>query len=146
LRVVEHLGGEDCCCTYGDGVGDVNITDLVAFHREHGRLATVTATRLPGRFGLLEIEGELVTRFEEKPRGDGGWVNGGFFVLSPGFETYIAGDDTSWEREPLEGLARDGQLMAFRHEGFWHPMDTMRDRKYLEALWREGRAPWKLWS
>jgi glucose-1-phosphate cytidylyltransferase len=146
LRIAKYLGGEEFCLTYGDGVADVNITELIAMHREHGRLATVTATRTPGRFGLLQIDGQQVTRFEEKPRGEGGWVNGGFFVLSPGFEAYIDGDKTAWEREPLERLARDDQLMAFRHEGFWHPMDTMRDRNYLEALWRDGQAPWKIWT
>ncbi len=146
LRALKYLDGGDFCLTYGDGVGDVNIRALVSMHEQHGRLATVTAVRMPGRFGALQIDGSCVTRFEEKPVGGGGWVNGGFFVLSPGVADYIAGDRTSWEREPMEGLARDGQLMAYRHEGFWHPMDTIRDKKYLESLWLSGQAPWKTWD
>lgn len=121
-RVMPYLGEEDFCFTYGDGVGDVNITTLVEFHRRHGRLASVTATRMPGRFGTLRLEAGKVTRFEEKPMGDGGWINGGFFVLSPKVADYVDGDASVWEREPMERLARDGQLMAFQHDGFWLPM------------------------
>jgi glucose-1-phosphate cytidylyltransferase len=144
-RVGEFLGGEDFCFTYGDGVGDVNITDLVAFHRSQSRLATVTATRPPGRFGAVELDGDQVVRFQEKPHGDGLWINGGFFVLSPKVLDYIIDDDTSWEREPLEHLVRDNQVSAWRHDGFWQPMDTLRDKNHLEELWASGRPPWRVW-
>jgi glucose-1-phosphate cytidylyltransferase len=145
-RARAHLGEHDFCCTYGDGVADVDIGELLAFHRRHGRLATLTATQPPGRFGALRIEEDLVTAFQEKPAGDGAWVNGGFFVASPrALDEYVAGDQTIWEREPMERLARDGQLAAYPHRGFWHPMDTTRDKAHLEELWRSGHAPWKVW-
>jgi glucose-1-phosphate cytidylyltransferase len=144
-RVRRYLDDDDFCMTYGDGVGAIDIGALVAFHRAHGLLATVTATRMPGRFGALGMEGDRVARFEEKPVGDGGWINGGFFVLSPRVLDYVDGDATVWEREPVERLAHDGQLAAFRHDGFWKPMDTLRDKQQLEELWSSGRAPWKVW-
>ncbi len=145
-RVAPYLAGEDAFCfTYGDGVADVDITRLLAFHRSHGQLATLTAVQPPGRFGAMALAGDQVTDFTEKPKGDGGWVNGGFFVLSPGAIPYIPGDETPWEREPLEGMARDGQLRAFRHPGFWQPMDTLREKNLLESLWASGKAPWKVW-
>ncbi|SMF96409.1 glucose-1-phosphate cytidylyltransferase [Methylomagnum ishizawai] len=145
-RVRRYLGPEDFCFTYGDGLADVDIGGLVDFHRKHGRLATVTAVQPPGRYGALRLEGGDVLGFEEKPRGDGGWINGGFFVLAPGAVDFIEGDDTSWERQPLEQLAREGQLQAHRHVGFWQPMDTLRDKILLEELWQTGKAPWKVWS
>jgi glucose-1-phosphate cytidylyltransferase len=145
-RVLDYVEGEDFCFTYGDGVADVDVGALVAFHGEQGRLATVTAVQPPGRFGALEIDGERVTGFAEKPHGDGGWINGGFFVLSPGVERYLGGDDTVWEREPLEGLARDGQLSVYEHSGFWQPMDTQRELRQLQAMWESGRAPWRTWT
>jgi glucose-1-phosphate cytidylyltransferase len=141
-RVLGYLGNEDFCLTYGDGVADVDITALVAYHRQQGRLATVTAVQPPGRFGALEIEGTAVTGFTEKPHGDGGWINGGFFVLSPEVGRYIGGDDTVWENEPLEGLASEGQLSVYHHQGFWQPMDTQRDMRQLQAMWESGDAPW----
>jgi len=144
-RVAHLLGTDDFCFTYGDGVSDVNIQELIAFHRKEGRLATLTAVQPPARFGALSLEGSRVTRFEEKPLGDGGLVNGGFFVLSPRVIDYIEGDDTHWEGEPLERLAREGHLSAFRHHGFWQPMDTLRDKTHLEGLWTSGKAPWKVW-
>ena len=144
-RVREHLQDDAFCLTYGDGVGDVDITSLVGFHRAHGKLATVTATQMPGRFGALSFDGDRVDHFEEKPFGDGGWINGGFFVLSPKVIDYVDGDMISWEREPMQRLAHDGQLMAYRHVGFWQPMDTLRDKVQLEQLWQDGRAPWKVW-
>ena len=131
--------------TYGDGVSDVNIRRLIDFHTANGLSATLTAVRPPGRFGALELDEVKVDAFQEKPAGDGGWINGGFFVLSPAVLDYIAGDDTVWEQEPLERLAREGQLAAYRHDGFWQPMDTLRDKRQLEELWRTGRAPWKTW-
>ncbi len=145
-RVLSYLGDEDFCFTYGDGVSDLDIGALIAFHREQGALATVTAVQPPGRFGAMDIDGTRVHSFEEKPRGDGSWMNGGFFVLSPGVERYLGGDGTVWEQEPLRDLARDGQLACFRHEGFWHAMDTLRERSQLEQLWSEGRAPWRTWT
>jgi glucose-1-phosphate cytidylyltransferase len=144
-RVAAYLGDEDFCFTYGDGVADVNIRELVAFHRAHGLDATLTAVQPPGRFGALVLDGTQITSFQEKPRGDGGWINGGFFVLSPDVIGRIAGDRTVWENEPLEGLARDRQLAAHFHRGFWQPMDTLRDKNQLEELWRSGAAPWKAW-
>ena len=146
--VAPYVGNEDFCLTYGDGVSDVNIPDLIDFHRTHGRAATMTAVQPEGRFGSVGVEGDegRVTRFEEKPRGDGRWINAGFFVLSPKVIDYIEGDDTSWEDRPLEALANDGELRAFKHRGFWHAMDTMRDKAHLEELWSSGRAPWKTWS
>jgi glucose-1-phosphate cytidylyltransferase len=147
LRVREYLGDEPFCLTYGDCVGDVDIGKLVEFHRDHGVLATVTAVQPPGRFGTLNLrhEGSRIEEFVEKPRGDGGWVNGGFFVLEPGALDYISGESTVWEREPMENLARDGQLVAYRHEGYWQPMDTLRDKTVLEERWASGDAPWKVW-
>jgi len=145
-RVAHLLRGEQAfCLTYGDGLGDVDITGSIAFHRAHGRAATVTAVVPPGRFGALQRDGHEVTAFVEKPAGDGGLINGGFFVLSPAVLDRIAGDATSLEQEPLRGLAHDGQLMSFEHRGFWQPMDTLRDRDTLEALWDGGQAPWKIW-
>jgi glucose-1-phosphate cytidylyltransferase len=145
-RLARYLDPDECfCMTYGDGVADIDIAALIAFHRHHGRLATVTAVAPPGRFGALVLEADRVASFSEKPPGDGAFVNGGFFVLHPRVLDRIAGDDTIWEREPLESLARDGELAAFRHSGFWHPMDTLRDRVHLEALWDSGRAPWRAW-
>lgn len=145
-RVRDYLGDDTFMLTYGDGLSDVDVTALLAFHRDQGRAATVTAVQPSGRFGALELgDGGVVSSFTEKPAGDGAWINGGFFVLEPEVFDYIEGDSTSWEREPLEGLARDGKLGAFRHEGFWQPMDTLRDKLALEALWAEGNAPWKVW-
>ena len=145
-RVLPLVSGDDAfCLTYGDGVGDINISSAVAAHRAGGRLATVTAVRPQGRFGLLHLNGDRVERFQEKPEGQKDWVNGGFFVLSPMVGRYIEGDGTVWEREPLEQLAADGELTAYRHEGFWHPLDTLRDKRALEDLWATGRAPWKVW-
>ncbi|MFG0380582.1 glucose-1-phosphate cytidylyltransferase [Pseudomonas sp. zbq_18] len=148
LRRVGRFVEEDeaFCFTYGDGVSDLDIGALVAFHKQHGKHATVTAVQPPGRYGALAREGDRVTGFVEKPRGDGGWINGGFFVLSPKVLPYIGNDNTTWEAEPLSQLAGEGQLMAFQHEGFWHPMDTLRDKNYLEQLWQSGEAPWKQWS
>ena len=146
-RVRDFLDDEAFCFTYGDGVGDVDITRLVAFHREEKVLATMTAVKPPGRFGAIALEPgqRRIDAFREKPRGDGTFINGGFFVLEPGAIDYIASDSTTWEREPLEDLARSGNLAAYRHEGFWQPMDTLRDRKLLEDLWASGAAPWKVW-
>lgn len=145
-RVSRYLENEEAFCfTYGDGVSDLNLTALVEFHRQHGKLATVTAVQPPGRYGALERDGDAVRGFIEKPRGDGGWINGGFFVLSPKVLPYIVEDSTAWEAEPLVRLATEDQLMAFQHEGFWHPMDTLRDKNYLEQLWLSGEAPWKQW-
>lgn len=145
-RVREYLGDEDFCFTYGDGVSDVDIGALIDFHRRERRLATLTAVRPPERFGVLELDGARVARFHEKPRGDGAWINGGYFVLSAGVFDYLDGDDCVWEREPLERLAAAGQLGAWLHAGFWYCMDTLRDRQHLETLWREGRAPWRHWA
>lgn len=145
-RVAHHLAGEEAFCfTYGDGVADIDIAAQIAFHREHRRLATVTAVRPPGRYGALDVTSGSVNGFTEKPRGDGALINGGFFVLSPDVIPYIAEDSTSWEAAPLETLAREGQLMAFEHLGFWQPMDTLREKTMLEDLWNSGRAPWKNW-
>ena len=143
-RVAEYLN-DDFCMTYGDGVGSIDITALIAFHRDHGKLATMTAVQPPGRFGALEIVGNDVKSFLEKPQGDGSWINGGFFVLNSQVLRLIDSDNTFWEREPLESLAKNGQLKAFFHDGFWRPMDTMRDKNVLEELWGEGKAPWKIW-
>jgi glucose-1-phosphate cytidylyltransferase len=144
-RVAQYID-DDFCMTYGDGVGSINITELIAFHRQHGKLATMTATQPPGRFGALQIEQHAVTSFLEKPTGDGGWINGGFFVLSAKTLELIEGDETIWERKPLETLAQTNQLQAFFHPGFWQPMDTLRDKNHLEDLWQSGKAPWKVWS
>ena len=145
-RILSFLGDEDFCFTYGDGLSNVNISDLIAFHGERNKLATVTAVLPPTRYGVLSFnEGRNVRAFEEKPEGDGGWINGGFFVLSPKVLDYINGDDVMWEHEPMKGLVRDDQLSAFPHKGFWYPMDTLRDKNYLEKLWVSGNAPWKIW-
>lgn len=145
-RVAPFVGDEDFCLTYGDGVGNINITKSIEFHRAHGRQATMTAVQPPGRFGALDLNGNAVQNFLEKPHGDGGWINGGFFVLSPKVIDLIDGDDCIWERKPLEKLATTGELMAFQHDGFWQPMDTLRDKTYLEELWATGSAPWKIWQ
>lgn len=145
-RVRPYIENEEAFCfTYGDGVANVDIKKLIEFHKSQDVLATLTATQLPGRFGALKIEGEKVESFQEKPHGDGSWINGGFFVLSPKVLDYIDGDDTIWEREPVEKLARENQMAAYFHSGFWHPMDTIRDKTYLEELWDSGEAPWKKW-
>ena len=145
-RVLEYVGDEDFCFTYGDGVSNIDITGLIAFHREQRTSATVTAVQPPGRYGALDIDAERVREFEEKPRGDGGWTNGGFFVLSPRVGHYLEGDDTVWEQEPMRALAREDQLACYRHLGFWRAMDTLSDRNHLEELWRSGAAPWRTWA
>ena len=146
-RVAEYLpNDEPFCFTYGDGVADLNIRATIDFHRQHGRLATITAVQPPGRYGALQMQASQVTGFTEKPRGDGGLINGGFFVLSPDVLKLIAGDTTPWEAAPLETLAKDKQLMAFEHSGFWQPMDTQREKNMLEELWASGQAPWKVWK
>lgn len=146
-RVKDFLDAETFCLTYGDGVGDIDIKQLIGFHRDQRTLATLTAVQPPGRFGAFSLEHDAVkiSTFKEKPHGDGAWVNGGFFVLEPAVIDYITGDSTVWEREPLEELAQAGLLSAFKHYGFWQPMDTLRDKNYLENLWESGQAPWKLW-
>ena len=147
MRRLRHLAGrETCMLTYGDGLSDVDLTALLAFHRAHGKLATVTAVRPPARFGGLRLTDDAVTEFSEKPQAESGWINGGFFVLERSVLDLVAGDETLWELEPLETLAARGELMAFRHEGFWQPMDTLRDKRHLEELWTSGRAPWKVWA
>lgn len=146
-RVAEFIKDDDAFCfTYGDGVSNINISDQIAFHKQHGKLATITAVQPPGRYGALQINQNLVSGFSEKPRGDGGMINGGFFILSPKCIDLIAGDKTSWEAEPLSQLAVEGQLMAFEHKGFWQPMDTLREKNLLEQLWSSGNAPWKVWE
>jgi glucose-1-phosphate cytidylyltransferase len=145
-RVRRYVGDSTFCMTYGDGVSNVDIRASLEFHKKHGKLATVTAVEPPGRFGAMEIEGNTVRHFLEKPQGGGGFINGGFFVLEPGVFDLITGDETFWEKAPMETLARQGQLQAFRHAGFWHPMDTMRDKTLLEGLWAAGNAPWKVWN
>ena len=147
LRVFDYIkDDESFCFTYGDGVGDINITESIQFHRNHGKLATLTATYPVGRFGVLEIDNACVTKFQEKPKGDGDMINAGFFVLSPEVLNYIDGDDCLWEQSPLTQLANEGQLMAYEHPGFWQPMDTLRDKVYLDELWNDGKAPWKTWK
>lgn len=147
LRVRDYIkDDESFCFTYGDGVSNVDIRASIAFHQRHQKLATLTATHPPGRFGALDIQQGQVNQFQEKPKGDGGMINGGFFVLSPEVLHYIDGDDCSWEQAPLNRLAAEGQLMAFEHHGFWQPMDTLRDKVYLEELWQAGQAPWKTWD
>jgi glucose-1-phosphate cytidylyltransferase len=146
-RVADHLRDEEAFCfTYGDGVGDINITELIDFHKDNGKLATLTATFPPGRFGALDIQNGQVKSFQEKPRGDGAMINGGFFVLSPKVIDYIDDDSTTWEQYPLKKLAEDNQLMAYEHHGFWQPMDTLRDKHYLDELWQGASAPWKIWE
>jgi len=145
-RIASHLNAtEDFCFTYGDGVADINIAELIQFHQNHDAIATVTAVQPPGRFGSLDVCGEKIRMFEEKPQGDGSWINGGYFVLSTSIFNYIEGDSTLWEKEPLQKLASEGQLSAFKHDGFWQPMDTLRDKVRLEQLWECGNAPWKVW-
>jgi len=146
-RAAPYLEGETAfCLTYGDGVADIDIRALIAFHQQQGVLATLTAALPPGRFGALDLADQRVRTFREKPQGDGALINGGFFVLSPAVLDYIADDATTWEREPVEALAKQGQLAAYAHTGFWQPMDTLRDKTHLEELWASGKAPWKLWS
>lgn len=145
-RILPYVEEDEAfCLTYGDGVGDVDISTVIAKHKAAGRLATVTATQPPGRFGAIEYDGDRALGFKEKPQGDGGWINGGFFVLSPEVGRYIEGDHTVWEQEPLETLAKEGQLTVHFHQGFWQPMDTLRDKQYLEGLWSSKKAPWKTW-
>lgn len=146
-RVSSYIGREPFMLTYGDGIADIDIGKLVDFHKAHGKLATVTAAQPSGRFGALSLDrNNLVNGFKEKPRGDSSWINAGFFVMQPEVFNYIEGDETSLENQPLENLARDGQLMAFKHDGFWQPMDTLRDKNLLEELWMSGKAPWKVWK
>lgn len=145
-RVAHYLGDEDFCFTYGDGIADIDINKLIKFHKQQKTLATLTATQPPGRFGSLQMDNEKITGFREKPIGDGGWINGGFFVLSPKVMDYIQDDDTIWEKYPLERLAETGQLSAYHHNGFWYAMDTVRDKNHLEGLWVSGNAPWKVWQ
>jgi glucose-1-phosphate cytidylyltransferase len=144
-RVRDYIDG-DFCMTYGDGVGSIDVTELIKFHRAHGKQATMTAVQPPGRFGALEMDGTQIRSFIEKPTGDGGWINGGFFVLNPSVIDRIEGDETLWERQPLESLANSGELQAYFHHGFWQPMDTLRDKNHLEELWNARRAPWKTWE
>ncbi|HWR26758.1 MAG TPA: glucose-1-phosphate cytidylyltransferase [candidate division Zixibacteria bacterium] len=145
-RLQNHLGNETFMLTWGDGVSDVNLKDLLAFHRSHGKLATLTAVRPPARYGHLMFEGDKIIEFTEKPQTGEGWINGAFFVLEPEIFEYIKGDDIVWEKEPLEKLAKDGQLMAYRHTSFWQCMDTLREKYILEKLWQSGNAPWKIWE
>jgi glucose-1-phosphate cytidylyltransferase len=145
LRLKPYLGNETFMLTWGDGVADVDLNALLAFHRSHGKLATLTAVRPTARFGRLELEGNQIAEFSEKPQTGEGWINGAFFVLEPGIFDYIAGDDTQWEKEPLEQLAKDGQLMAYLHDGFWQCMDTLREKQLLQGMWDGGDAPWKVW-
>lgn len=145
-RLAPHLGNSTFMLTWGDGVSNVNLHELLAFHKSHGKLATVTAVRPTARFGHLVFDGDKVVEFSEKPQTAEGWINGAFFVLEPGVLDYIDGDDTQWEKEPMEGLARDGQLMAYRHDSFWQCMDTLRDKKLLQELWDSGKAPWNIWN
>jgi glucose-1-phosphate cytidylyltransferase len=144
-RVRDYLGNEDFCFTYGDGVSNVDITAAIAFHRQQKSLATLTGVQPPGRFGALNLQGNRVVSFEEKPPGDGAWINGGFFILSPKVIDLIDDDSTIWERGPMEKLASNGQLSLYKHYGFWQPMDTLRDKNHLEELWHSGKAQWKVW-
>ena len=144
-RVAKYIGNEDFCFTYGDGVSNVDIRASIDFHKAHGKLATITAVQPPGRYGALKMKGHKVESFMEKPKGDGGVINGGFFVLNSQVIEYIKDDSTFWEKEPMEKLASDGQMHAFVHDGFWQPMDTLRDKNQLEELWSSGKAPWKVW-
>lgn len=145
-RVREFLSDEDFCFTYGDGLSDINLTELIRVHKEHGKLATLTAVQPHGRYGTLDLDEDRVARFQEKPADDGSWINGGFFVLNPKVIDLISDDTTIWERGPVESLSRDGELMAYRHLGFWHAMDTLRDKIQLEDLWAKNKAPWKVWE
>jgi glucose-1-phosphate cytidylyltransferase len=146
-RVYDYIKDDEAFCfTYGDGVGDINIANLIEYHKMHGKLATLTAVRPPGRYGALKIiDDDIVSNFQEKPDGDGSWINGGFFVLSPEVVKYIENDNTAWEDEPLVSIANSGQLVAYKHEGFWQPMDTLREKNMLNNLWNSGKAPWKVW-
>jgi glucose-1-phosphate cytidylyltransferase len=146
MRVRKFLNGQQFCLTYGDGVGDINITELIRFHNQQGHLATVTAIQPLARFGALELDGSLIRQFVEKPKGDGRWINGGFFVLEPQVFDYLKSDEDVWEQEPLRKLSSDGELIAYRHDGFWAAMDTLRDKNLLEELWTSKRAPWKVWQ
>jgi glucose-1-phosphate cytidylyltransferase len=146
-RVAPYIGNDTFMMTYGDGVADINVGDLIRYHKRNGKMATITATQPSGRFGSLDLgAGDVVKAFQEKPAGDGAWINGGFFVLEPKILDRIAGDETFFEKEPLEGLAKEGQLVAYKHHGFWQPMDTLRDKNHLEKLWDSGKAPWKVWK
>lgn len=145
-KVRPYLNDESFCFTYGDGVADVNIKDLIAFHQDHGKLSTVTVVKPPGRFGVINVALSKITAFEEKPSGDGDWINGGFFVLDQGVFDYINDDMMPWEQEPMKKLVNDGEMRAYKHRGFWRPMDTLRDKEYLNTLWSQGEAPWKTWS
>jgi glucose-1-phosphate cytidylyltransferase len=146
-RVYDHIKDDDCFCfTYGDGLSNVDINELIRFHRSHGKLATLTATQPPGRFGALGLSGSEITSFQEKPDGEGNWINGGYFVLSPKVIDFINGDETIWEREPMEQIAKSGEFSAFFHKGFWQPMDTLRDKDVLEKLWASNNPPWKSWE
>lgn len=145
-RVADYLDDDPFCFTYGDGVADVDISALTAFHRSHGRKATITAIQPPSKYGVIAFEGDQVTEFHEKPAGEGGWINGGFFVLSPEVIDYIDGDSTAWEHEPMRRLVEERQVVAYRHRGFWQSMDTLRDKNLLEAAWASGAAPWKVWA
>lgn len=145
-RAKEYINNETFLCTYGDGVCNANIAETVNYHKEHGKLMTVTAIQPEGRYGALEMEGNAIKSFMEKPKGDGAWINGGFFVCEPKVMDYITDDTTIFERDPIENLAKDGQLQAYKHEGFWHSMDTLRDRNRLDGMWKEGNAPWKIWE
>ena len=146
LKRIAHYVDSDFCMTYGDGVSSINITKEIEFHKSHGQLATMTAVQPPGRFGALDVNGSQINSFIEKPQGDGGWINGGFFVLNPKVLDLIDGDETLWEKQPLEKLAKNKQLNAYFHSGFWQPMDTLRDKNHLEELWSTGKAPWKSWE
>jgi len=144
-RVKNFVENETFCFTYGDGLSDVNVSELIKFHKNQHTIATITSVQPPGRFGLLDIEGNKISKFSEKPSGDGNWINGGFFVLEPKVFDYLEDDSTVWEKEPLEKLSKDGQLSAYKHTGFWQPLDTLRDKNNLEKLWASGKAPWKIW-
>lgn len=145
-KIAKYLDDEDFCFTYGDGVSDINISDLINFHKKQKTTATITAVQPPGRFGALNINKNKIIEFDEKPKGDGSWINGGYFVLSPNVINYLGGDYTIWEKEPLQKLASDGQLSSYLHRGFWQPMDTLRDKLRLDELWESGKAPWKIWT
>ena len=144
-RIKNYLNNETFCFTYGDGLSDINIDSLVKFHKSHKKLATLTAVQPPGRYGSLKLDNEKIVGFSEKPKGDGGWINGGFFVLEPEVIDFISDDSTIWEKEPLQNLSNQEQLMSYFHSGFWQPMDTLRDKRQLEKLWQNNKAPWKSW-
>jgi len=144
-RIKDYVDEKTFCFTYGDGLSDINLSDLIQFHKNKNTLATVTSVQPAGRFGVLDIQGDKISKFAEKPAGDGNWINGGFFILESKVFDYLEGDATVWEREPLEKLASEGQLSAYKHTKFWQPLDTLRDKNYLEALWNSGKAPWKVW-